>query len=448
MTPLSRKMWDPNFPNRPDRFPIFYGWLIALLGTVGMCASMPGQTIGVGVFKTRLMDALALTSIQLSIAYMIGTGLSAIFLNAGGQFFDKFGARKAVVASVAALGFVLLGMSLIDRIAAAAGYVPLLNAIDWLPAFTTLAIGFAFLRYAGQGMLTLSTRAMVGKWFDRKRGAVTAWSGALVSFSFSGAPISFEYLIRQYSWQGAWLIMAVILIVGLLPLCWWLCRDNPEECGLRMDGGEGGAAKKTNPDAVIHRDLSKAEAIRTFAFWSTTLMFAMAGLVITAYTFHILAIGDELGVSSDYILKLFVPGAAVSITSGFLIAWMTDLSFVRVKYLFVLMGGSAAISYACLGLGSYPEIGWLHILCFGLTGGCWSLSSIVYPRFFGREHLGAVSGMFMTTLVVASAIGPFLFSLIHHFTGSYRVGFTLAAFFAVVLSVAAFWADNPQRNLQ
>ena len=89
MAILPNRLWDPNFPNRPDQFPVFYGWLIALLGTIGMCASMPGQTIGVGVFKTRLMDALALSSIQLSVAYMIGTGLSAIFLNAGGSFFAR-----------------------------------------------------------------------------------------------------------------------------------------------------------------------------------------------------------------------------------------------------------------------------------------------------------------------------------------------------------------------
>ena len=102
---------------------------MAFLATIGICASMPGQTIGVGVFKTRLMEALGLTSMQLSVAYMIGTFLSALFQNAGGRFFDRVGARKAIVYSLAALGFVLLGMSAIDRIAALALEVPLLNAI-------------------------------------------------------------------------------------------------------------------------------------------------------------------------------------------------------------------------------------------------------------------------------------------------------------------------------
>lgn len=51
----------------------------------------------------------------------------------------------------------------------------------------------------------------------------------------------------------------------------------------------------------------------------------------------------------------------------------------------------------------------------------------VYPRFFGRAHLGAISGLFMTVIVVASAVGPFLFSLAESFLGAYRAGFAFSS---------------------
>ncbi|MEO0509280.1 MAG: MFS transporter [Verrucomicrobiota bacterium] len=442
------KIWEPDFPNRPSKFPVFYGWLIAFLATAGICASIPGQTIGVGLFKTRLMDALALTSMQLSLAYMIGTLLSALFLNAGGSFFDRVGARKAVVFSIVALGFVLLGMSMVDRIARLGGYIPLLNAIVWLPAFLTLTIGFAFLRYTGQGMVALTSRAMLGKWFDRRRGAVTAFTGAIIALVFSAAPICLEYLIRKFSWQGAWLVLGLCFLIVLVPIFWAFARDNPEESGLQMDGGAVEKTKASNPDAVIYRDYSRAEASRTFSFWAFTLMFGLSGLVITAFTFHILAIGEELAVSTDYILKLFIPGALVSVVTGFLIAWLTDLSFVRIKYLLAFMGLASTVGFGCVGFGNYPSISWLHIIGFGVAGGSWgSLSSIIYPRFFGREHLGAITGLFMTSVVVASALGPFSFSFVHMVAGSYRPAFMLSAFAAAALGVAAFWADNPQRTM-
>ncbi|HKK18015.1 MAG TPA: MFS transporter, partial [Opitutales bacterium] len=442
------RIWQPDFPVRPSGFPFFYGWVVALVATLGVCASMPGQTIGVGVFKTRLMEALGLTSMQLSVSYMLGTFLSAMFLGTGGKFFDRVGGRKALVYSVIALGLVLLGLSFVDRISALAGYIPGLNAWIWLPGFICLSLGFAMLRFTGQGMVTLSSRAILGKWFDRKRGLITAASGALVSFVFSGAPLGFEYLIRSLGWQGAWQIMAAVLLLVMATFFWVFIRDNPEECGLEMDGGAGGKTRKLNPDAVVHRDFTRAEAARTFSFWAFTLMMALSALVITAYTFHILAIGQELGVSDDFILKLFVPGAVVSIVSGLAISWATDLSFIRIKYLLCIMGIAGTLAYGCIGYGIYPGIAWLHVLAFGVSGGCFAgLSIIIWPRFFGRQHLGAISGLFMTTVVVASAVGPFFFSLAEAFSGNYRIAFIVSAFFAAVLAVASLWADNPQRKL-
>jgi cyanate permease len=112
------------------------------------------------------------------------------------------------------------------------------------------------------------------------------------------------------------------------------------------------------------------------------------------------------------------------------------------------MGVAGVLAYGSVGFGSYPEIAWLHVLGFGLSGGCFSgLSIIIWPRFFGRRHLGAISGLFMTTVVVASAVGPFLFSLAEAFLGAYRFAFMASAVLAAVLAVAALWADNPQRKL-
>jgi cyanate permease len=296
--------------------------------------------------------------------------------------------------------------------------------------------------------VTLSSRAILGKWFDRKRGLITAASGAVVSFVFSSAPLSFEYLIRSVGWQAAWQLMAAVLLLVMATFFWAFVRDNPEECGLEMDGGLGTKERKLNPDATVHRDFTRAEAARTFSFWAFTLMLGLSGLVITAFTFHILAIGEELGVSDDFILKLFMPGALVSIISGFAISWATDLSFIRIKYLLSLMGIAGVLAYGSVGFGTYPEIAWLHVLGFGLSGGCFSgLSIIIWPRFFGRQHLGAISGLFMTTIVVASAVGPFFFSLAEALLGAYRYAFMASTVAAAVLTVAALWADNPQRKL-
>ena len=43
-----------------------------------------------------------------------------------------------------------------------------------------------------------------------------------------------------------------------------------------------------------------------------------------------------------------------------------------------------------------------------------------YPKVFGRRHLGAISGIQMSAMVIGSAIGPAFFALVQSVTGDYR----------------------------
>lgn len=65
----------------PARFPFFYGYVVVLVGTIGVWASLPGQTVGVSTFTDPVKDALGLSRDQFSTTYMIGTMLSS-FLSA------------------------------------------------------------------------------------------------------------------------------------------------------------------------------------------------------------------------------------------------------------------------------------------------------------------------------------------------------------------------------
>jgi len=57
----------------PAKSPVFYGYVILVVGTIGIYFSIPGQTIGVSVFTDPVKDALGLSRNQFSNAYMIGT---------------------------------------------------------------------------------------------------------------------------------------------------------------------------------------------------------------------------------------------------------------------------------------------------------------------------------------------------------------------------------------
>ena len=72
------------------------------------------------------------------------------------------------------------------------------------------------------------------------------------------------------------------------------------------------------------------------------------------------------------------------------------------------------------------------------------LLTIVGPRFFGRQHLGAISGLTSSILVFASALGPFLFSAIRDINDTYHPVLILSACIPVLILIPALGLKNPQ----
>ncbi len=439
-------LWAPGFPFRPERTPVFYGWVIVVASAVGMLASMPGQTMGFSVFIETLMSELGLTRNGLSLAYLAGTLTSGLLLPWGGTVFDRLGARRMMVLASTGLGLVCLYFSAIDRIAAG-----LAGIGGWaasaLTSWTVAMLGFFLIRFTGQGMMSMTARSMLGKWFHHRRGIAQSTSGVVVSFGFSMTPLLLGLLLDRVGWRGSYLALALGCGFAVALFAWLFYRDNPEECGLKMDGGfvprEG---KPRTEDLVVHRDFTRTEALRTFAFWAFNLTFCVHAFWFTGYTFHIVSIGEQVGVGGREILAFFLPATAVSIPSNFFLGWLSDRT--RLKYLLALMSlsmGLAGISYYLLpGIPGKVTL----ILGMGLTGGGFAaLSGIIFPRFFGREHLGAIGGFSMSTNVIASALGPYAFSLVYTTTGSYQSLFLLLLVMSGGLVLASWRADNPQRNL-
>jgi MFS family permease len=94
-------------------------------------------------------------------------------------------------------------------------------------------------------------------------------------------------------------------------------------------------------------------------------------------------------------------------------------------------------------LKSFDSAYYLLIAGYGIMSGLFSvLNTVTWPRFFGVKHLGAISGYSMSWTVIASALGPYLFSLSLKFSGTYTIGIFVAMTIAVVLFVLAFKANN------
>ena len=434
--------WGVRTPFAPSRCPVYYGWVIVFVATIGSIFSIPGQTMGFSVFTDVLMKELGLSRVELSLAYCIGTVASGLTLPWLGNVLDQWGERKMAVASVIATGLILLYMAKVAVISHSLGKV----LPTGVAAFVVVGIGFYLIRASAQGVLSLTCRNAIGKWFNHKRGLALAISGVLVSFSYSFAPQGLNWLIERHGYDGAWFTMGITTLIVMGPLAWLLFRNEPEEDGLEMDGGSKPIKKPDNPDMYVNREFTRGEAMKDYSFWVFNITFSFYGLYATAFTFHILSLGAEYNIESNRILSLFVPIAATSVITNLVFGLIN--THLRLKSLLFVMNLGCVM--AALGMFFLNKPGGVPAYVIGngiASGGFVSLTGIVFPRFYGRLHLGAISGVNMSAMVIGSGLGPLLFGLCQHLTGSYKEMLIASIIVPTLLAILSLRADNPQRKL-
>ena len=409
-SPAQARRSPGRWPFDPAKVPFYYGWVVLAVGTLGIMASIPGQTAGVSVFTDPLTDSTGLSRVQLSIAYLIGTGTSGFLLPFGGRAIDRYGSRVMAMAAVVGLAATVTGMSFVGPMNAPVGMV-------------VMSIGFGCLRFSGQGLLTLSSRTMISQWFDRRRGIITAVSNSFMSFAFAASPAILLALVDLDGFRTAWRIIAAVLVVIIGSVIIVLFRVSPEASGLIIDGG----IAESNPDGSVQdaapigtdHDMTRSEAVRDPRFWAITAPVVAMASTSTALTFHIIDFGAEIGLDDEQVVRIFVPIAFVSVPITLIGGWLIDK--ISPVVIAAVMSIAQIVLYLSVSHIDTTVGAAIAIAAWGLSQGCFApLTSAGIPRLFGRRHLGAIAGLQMSAMVIGSAIGPALFALIESVTDTYQ----------------------------
>jgi len=428
-------------PFDPSKLPFFYGWIILAAGTLGMLMSVPGQTVGVSAFTEYLLQDLQIDRNNLSLAYLFGTLGSGLMITRAGKLYDRYGARIMAFIAGVMLGIMLLYLTRVDVITEVLSGPGFFSPV--LVTFLLLAVGFWGIRFFGQGMLTMVSRNMVMKWFDKRRGMANAVLGIFTAFGFSLAPQIFSQIIDSLEWRGAWVALALAVGVVFAIFVLLVFRDNPASCGLRPDGRLSARQQRKRPPSLPDHDFTLKEARSTLAFWAFTLALALSSLYVTGLTFHVVSIFEAGGMDESRALGIFLPTSFIAMSIQFGFSYLSD--FVKLKYLLMLFVAGMLIS--ATGLLTLGDAGPGYLLLIGGNGIVWGLYAVLigvtWPRFFGLKHLGAISGFSLSWTVIGSALGPYLFSLSYkHFDGYGPVAW-LCLGIAALLLLLSFRADNP-----
>lgn len=412
-----------------QKSPIFYGWIIFAVGTIGLTMTSPGQTYAVSIFIEHFIHDLGLSRSLVSSLYTIGTLTGSFALPFVGRQIDKRGSRLMVLLISISFGLACIYMGFVQ------------NAV-------MLGLGFLAIRMLGQGSLSVVSQNVINQWWVRRRGMIMGISGLILALMGLGLfPNFINWLIPIYGWRITYMILGGMLLLFMTPLGVFFFRDRPEQYGLQPDGFNGHDETSLSDTAVSplkEVNWTASDAIRTAAFWNIALGIAAVAMLSTGLFFHMISIFDDNQLSATVAASVYVPiaitTALVNLVGGYLID--------RISPRF-LLATALFLQAICLVMAPYltgVEVAFLYGVILGATSGITRIvGSVVWADYFGRRNLGSIMGLATPIGVAGSAFGPLLFGVGRDLMGSYNIVLILSAIIPLLLGVAALFLRKPQK---
>ena len=396
---------------------LFYGWVVVIAFFI-IGITLYGIHFSFGVFFKSIESEFNLTRAATSAILSANMLLAGVFSFFAGWALDRYGPKVVVL-----LMGIFTGLSLV-----------LTSQVN---ALWQIFMTYSLLLAMGTGPLYVVPMSAVSRWFDKKRGLALGLSSLGIGLgTVIMAPFA-TYLITNFDWHTAYLIIGLIAWLIVIPLSRLLKKD-PREIGALPDGVKSCRQEvKSKENSIQLIDSSLWLVFRKRSFWilvSTWFLFASSVfLVFTHLVPHVTDIGFSageaaavlsligmgsipgrlvMGIASDRIGRKSAIIICTLLQSGAMV-WLLWARDLWMFYLFALIFG-----FAHSGLGP-------------------SMAAIIGDTF-GLGKIGAIFGLLEVGFGIGAAIGPAIGGLIFDVTGSYSIAFLIvpAAMLLATLFIA------------
>ncbi len=427
-------------PARRDwraRLPFYYGWLIVAAAFVSL-----GLTYTVwysfSVFYVALLEEFGWSraaSAGVFSLFVIVVGLAGA---AAGALVDRLGPGRIISVAVIILAAGLVACS---RITSLWQFYLFFGVIT--------AVGLS-----ATGWVSCVT--MINRWFSARLGAALGIAssgigvGILVMVPFS------QWLINQMGWRSAYIAVAGIVLVGVLPIALLLMQGRPEDLGLLKDGRRpgtespprtGAPAKKSRvvDEKWARTPWTVGRALRTRRYWMLFATMALANIATQMIFVHQVAFLVDGGY--DKLLAASIVGLVGLFSVGAKIGWGWISDRLGREITWSLGLTSTLVAIALLSLTRFvPSLAltYLFAIVFALGYGATApLTPAVSADLFAGSRFGSIYGSLTIANGLGSATGAWFAGYIFDVTGSYLIAFGTGAACGL-LSIVAMWMIAPR----
>jgi MFS family permease len=405
------------------RLPFFYGWMV-----VGATFTMLMTASGLGfyaltLYLRRLTDerGFSVSSVSGATAlFFVVSGLTGVVV---GRLINR-GDPRPVVAS----GAVLAALAI-----AALGRVEELWQV--YAAYAVFGAGFS-------ACALVPSSTLVSRWFHRRRSVALSISSTGLSFGGIVLTPAAAALIDRIGFSDATLWLALVFLVGVIPITALLLKADPADLGLRPDGDP------VPPDEVVRPALAGVpfdEAVhgRLFRFitaaWTLGLLAQVGGI---AHLYSLVGGRIDNATAATAVSVL----AACSMGGRLLGGWLLNRVPLRAASLAWLV--LQAVGLVSLGLFEGRIVLLLASAVFGLSvGNVLLLQPIVLAEVFGVRDYPRILARSQLVSTVGVASGPLAIGVLRDATGGYAAAY-LAATIVSLAASAVLVVGGPLREFE
>lgn len=401
--------------NERRRDKIFYGWVV--LGACFLISIVSGSLFySRGVFLPAMSEDFGGSRFAVALAFTIAYGVGALSAPFIGRALDAWPARRILLSGSAlvSVGYLLTSLA---------------------PTITILYVIFGV--FFGVGAISISsfsTSKVIVRWFRRRRGLALSLDVAGASVAGIFIPPIAAWLLLNYGWRNAYVVLGVALSLLLVPLVLFFIKD-PTETGDVPDGDRNRDPQGTSsgPDLLVEKSWGTKELLASPSFWGIAIVFSGMLCVWQGVSLHLYGHLEDSGLAA-YEASVILSVMAVLIASGKpLLGWLADVLGPKSSIAISLTSQVVGVFLFSLSQDQSILLAAAVIYGFGLSGMA-PLRNMAMATAFGSRSYGSANGLLqplsLPIVVLASPIAGFVYDQL----GSYNLAFQI---FLVILLVTA-----------
>lgn len=384
---------------------------ILSLGFVFAYFSSFGQTFLISLYVPDIESWLGLNNTTMGSLYAAATVASAFTLPTLGSLFDRMKLGSYMALTLIGLMTALLVLSFSMHI-------------------IMVFFGLYMLRLFGQGLMSHTAVSTMSRYFDTNRGKAIGIATTGHPFGEATLPVLITLIIGWLGWRGSLQLNAVVVLVLIMPLVYWLYSKKKKEQVQSEPEVKLGKSKVSSWKILSHK-----------AFLIIAPAVFVLGFTNTAIFFFQLKLGAAKGWSAAWVSSSLAAFAGASALGMFIAGPYIDRLTAKKLFPFVLI--PYIIGVLTLLVSDAPIIYPLSLALMGFAYGFGStVKNALFVEIFGADIIGKVRSLFVTVMVLSTALGPLFFGVL------VDAGYTFNEVFlrnAIGIAVVILWSFRVKR---